>query len=198
MTIYHLILEATLGLTTFRFVTDYLEREQLSAGVRRGLLEDPPRRDPPHRLRGLVPARDGRGRPERRPRSVRETLRELLPSVAEALDAARRRARARLERLGVSTDEIREFALGGLPGAWTSSACRSQVSSAGSSRVRSGVPDRPDGRIATRYIRRVTESDSVVTEGVDRLGHRRGTGRVGDGLPPRRAGLEIRDRRREP
>jgi hypothetical protein len=29
VTIYHLILEATLGLTSFRFVTGYLEREGL-------------------------------------------------------------------------------------------------------------------------------------------------------------------------
>ena len=58
VTIYHLILESTLGLTTFRFATEYLEREGLLPGLRRGLLEDPPRRDPPHRLRRLVPARD--------------------------------------------------------------------------------------------------------------------------------------------
>ena len=32
MTIYHLILESTLGLTSFRFVTEYLEREGLLPG----------------------------------------------------------------------------------------------------------------------------------------------------------------------
>jgi ribonucleotide reductase beta subunit family protein with ferritin-like domain len=36
VTIYHLILEATLGLTSFRFVTGYLEREGLLPGFVEG------------------------------------------------------------------------------------------------------------------------------------------------------------------
>ena len=32
VTIYHLILESTLGLTSFRFITDYLKREELLPG----------------------------------------------------------------------------------------------------------------------------------------------------------------------
>ena len=63
VTIYHLILESTLGLTTFRFATEYLKREELAPGLRRRLLPYPPRRDAPHRLRRLVPARE-------RPRSA--------------------------------------------------------------------------------------------------------------------------------
>ena len=90
VTIYHLILESTLGLTSFRFITDYLEREGLLPGLRRRLLEDPPRRDPAHRLRRLVPARDGARAPGAAD-TVRETLRDLLPSVAESLSAPRRR-----------------------------------------------------------------------------------------------------------
>ena len=58
VTIYHLILESTLGLTTFNFVTGHLTREQQLPGFVDGLLEDPPRRDAAHRLRHLVPARD--------------------------------------------------------------------------------------------------------------------------------------------
>ena len=84
VTLYHLILESTLGLTTFRFVTEYLEARGAAAGLRRGLLEDPPRRDPPHRLRRLVPARE-RPRADEAAEAVRQALRELLPSVAEAL-----------------------------------------------------------------------------------------------------------------
>ena len=36
MTIYHLILESTLGLTSFRFITRYLEREELLPGFVEG------------------------------------------------------------------------------------------------------------------------------------------------------------------
>ena len=113
VTIYHLILESTLGLTTFRFATEYLEREELLPGLRRGLLAHPPRRDPPHRLRRLVPARE-------RPRSARGRR-------GHPRDAARSAPLGRrgpggagdgsgpdIERLGVSTDEVSEFALAGL------------------------------------------------------------------------------------
>ena len=58
VTLYHLVLEATLGLTTFKFATEFLERESLLPGFVQGHSEDPSRRDAPHRLWGLVPARD--------------------------------------------------------------------------------------------------------------------------------------------
>ena len=45
---------------------------------------------------------------------MRETLRELLPSVAEALGGAGDGSGPDIERLGVSTDEVRDFALTGL------------------------------------------------------------------------------------
>ena len=64
VTLYHQVLEGTLGLTSFKFITDYLNDNGLLPGFVDGLLEDPPRRDPPHRLRRLVPARD---RPRRTP-----------------------------------------------------------------------------------------------------------------------------------
>ena len=83
-----------------------------AAGLRRRLLEDPPRRDAPHRLRRLVPARDGRARTPTQADVVRATLRELLPAVAESLQAARRRRR--VDVLGVTEDELRAFALDGL------------------------------------------------------------------------------------
>ena len=61
VTLYHQILEGTLGLTSFNFVTGYLEREKPSPRIRRRLFEDPPRRAAPYRLRHLVSARS-RGR----------------------------------------------------------------------------------------------------------------------------------------
>src|SRR5215208_1217445 len=39
VTIYHLILESTLGLTSFRFITRYLEREELLPGFVEGYLK---------------------------------------------------------------------------------------------------------------------------------------------------------------
>ena len=42
VTIYHLILESTFGLTTFRFATEYLNREDLLPGFVDGLHAHPP------------------------------------------------------------------------------------------------------------------------------------------------------------
>jgi ribonucleoside-diphosphate reductase beta chain len=113
ITIYHLILESTLGLTTFRFATRYLERERLLPGFVEGyshIHHDETR----HIgygvwfLRESVRDDDGAGE------TVRATLRELLPSVAEALGGSSNGSGPDLERLGVSTDEVRQFALDGL------------------------------------------------------------------------------------
>ena len=109
------VLEGTLGLTTFKFVTDYLTREGLLPGLRRRLLEDPPRRDAPHRLRRLVPAREPSATTPPRPTWSATTLRDLLPSVADVARSRRRRAATPTSTsLGVTADEIRDFALGGL------------------------------------------------------------------------------------
>ena len=77
VTLYHLVLESTLGLTTFKFLTDYLAENELLPGFVDGYSQDPPRRDPPHRLRRLVPTRndpraprDGRRRPTYAPRTA--------------------------------------------------------------------------------------------------------------------------------
>ena len=113
MTIYHLILEATLGLTTFRFATEYLEREGLLGGFVDGYTEihhDETR----HIGYGIWFLRETvRDHPEAA-EAVRETLRDLLPSVAESLGGAGDGTGPDIERLGVTTDEVREFALGGL------------------------------------------------------------------------------------
>lgn len=111
VTLYHLILEGTLGLTTFKFSTDHLNREGLLPGFVEGygrIHHDETR----HIgygvwfLRESVRADPGAGD------VIRATLRELLPAVAEALSPPRQDGD--LTALGVTSDEIRAFALDGL------------------------------------------------------------------------------------
>ena len=122
ITIYHLILEATLGLTSFRFVTAYLEQHGLLPGFVEGYTKihhDETR----HIGYGVWFLRETvRGRPEVAD-PIRDVLRELLSAVAEALKPPQRAEARDWDALGASSDEIREFALGGLPAASTSSAC---------------------------------------------------------------------------
>jgi ribonucleoside-diphosphate reductase beta chain len=110
--IYHLILESTLGLTTFRFATDYLKREGLLPGFVEGyshIHHDETR----HIgygvwfLRETVREYSGAGE------IVRETLRDLLPSVGEALGGADGGG-PDIRRLGVEPEDVRTFALDGL------------------------------------------------------------------------------------
>jgi ribonucleoside-diphosphate reductase beta chain len=113
VTIYHLILESTLGLTTFKFATEYLKRKELLPGFVEGYSHI--HRDETRHIGYGVwflreSARDQDGAAD----AVRATMRELLPSVAEALGGAGNGAGPDIERLGVSTDDVREFALGGL------------------------------------------------------------------------------------
>lgn len=110
VTIYHLILEATLGLTTFEFSTRFLAREGLLPGFVEGYTKI---HHDEHRhigygiwfLRQAVTEDDGMGD------VVRATLRELLPAVAESLTPP---AGADASVLGASADDLRAFALDGL------------------------------------------------------------------------------------
>ena len=68
VTLYHQILEGTLGLDLVQLRHRLPGARGAAAGVRRRLLEDPPRRAPPHRLRHLVSARSRRRRPRPRRR----------------------------------------------------------------------------------------------------------------------------------
>lgn len=93
VTLYHLILESTLGLTTFRFVTDFLERESLLSGFVNGyskIHHDETR----HIGYGVwflrETVRDDLGAAD----VVRDTLRDLLPSVADSLSLPRSGQRA--------------------------------------------------------------------------------------------------------
>ncbi len=110
VTIYHLILEGTLGLTTFEFATRFMTREGLLPGFVAGYSKI---HHDEHRhigygiwfLRKAVLEDDSMGD------VVRGTLRDLLPAVAESLAPP---PGADASALGASADELRAFALDGL------------------------------------------------------------------------------------
>ena len=113
VTIYHVILESTLGLTTFRFATEYLEREELLPGFVEGysrIHHDETR----HIGYGVWFLREAVRETPDATEAVRQTLRDLLPSVAEALGGDGDDSGPDIERLGVSADDVRTFALNGL------------------------------------------------------------------------------------
>ncbi len=106
-------MEGTLGLTTFKFATDHLERESLLPGFVRGYSEihhDETR----HIGYGVWFLRETVRRSPDAAGYVRGMLRETLPSVAESLSPAAGDDGPDLGRLGVEPDEIRNFALDGL------------------------------------------------------------------------------------
>ncbi|HME03142.1 MAG TPA: hypothetical protein VKG38_08950, partial [Solirubrobacteraceae bacterium] len=107
---YHLILEATLGLTTFEFSTRFLNREGLLPGFVAGYTKihhDEQR----HIGYGIWFLRQAVTQTPAKGDVVRATLRELLPAVAESL-ALPQGADASV--LGASAKELRDFALDGL------------------------------------------------------------------------------------
>jgi ribonucleoside-diphosphate reductase beta chain len=111
ITLYHLILEATLGLTTFKFATDYLTREGLLPGFVEGyskIHHDETR----HIGYGVWFLRETvRAHPDQAD-TVRAMLRGLLPHVAESLEPPGDGDAANV--LGVTEDDLRAFALDGL------------------------------------------------------------------------------------
>ncbi len=112
VTLYHQILEGTLGLTSFNFVTGYLEREGLLPGFVEGysrIHHDEQR----HIGYGTWYLREAVAADASLGEAVRETLRELLPAVAESLTPPDREG-TDWDALGASAGEIRDFAIGGL------------------------------------------------------------------------------------
>jgi ribonucleoside-diphosphate reductase beta chain len=110
VTIYHLILEATLGLTTFEFSTRFMNRERLLPGFVAGyskIHNDEHR----HIGYGIWFLRQAVARYPKMADIVRATLRDLLPVVAESLTPP---VGADVSVLGASAEELRGFALGGL------------------------------------------------------------------------------------
>src|SRR4051794_3210726 len=110
VTIYHQVLEGTLGLTTFEFATRFLERDGLLPGFVEGysrIHHDEHR----HIGYGTWFLREAVAREPAMADVVRATLRDLLPAAAEALQVPEG---ADASALGASTDELRAFALAGL------------------------------------------------------------------------------------
>ena len=113
VTLYHLILESTLGLTTFKFTTDYLSGQKLLPGFVEGyskIHHDETR----HIGYGVWFLREKvREHPEAAD-VLRQTLRDLLPSVAASLAPPDTGSNIDVAAIGATSDGIREFALGGL------------------------------------------------------------------------------------
>jgi ribonucleoside-diphosphate reductase beta chain len=112
VTTYHLVIEATLGLTAFEFITRYLTDQGLLPGFVEGytrIHHDEQR----HIGYGIWFLREAAARDPELSEAIRGTLRELLPAVAAALSPPDSEG-LDFEALGASGDEIREFALTGL------------------------------------------------------------------------------------
>ncbi len=112
VTLYHQVLEGTLGLTSFEFVTRYLDRESLLPGFVAGyskIHHDEHR----HIGYGTWYLREAVATDPAAAEAVRATLRELLPLVAESLTPPEREG-TDWDALGAGGEEIRGFALGGL------------------------------------------------------------------------------------
>jgi ribonucleoside-diphosphate reductase beta chain len=112
VTVYHMVIEGTLGLTAFNFIVRYLEREGLLAGFVDGysrIHHDEQR----HIGYGTWFLREAVSADPALAENVRATLRTLLPATADALTPPDREG-TDWDALGASSEEIRDFALGGL------------------------------------------------------------------------------------
>jgi ribonucleoside-diphosphate reductase beta chain len=109
--LYHQIIEGTLGLTSFKFITDYLNQNDLLPGFVDGYTKihhDETR----HISYGVWFLRETiREHPEQA-ETARAILRDLLPHVADSLKLPGDGDTSSL--LGASEDDLRQFALGGL------------------------------------------------------------------------------------
>jgi ribonucleoside-diphosphate reductase beta chain len=111
ITLYHQVLEGTLGLTSFKFITDYLNDAGLLPGFVAGYSEihhDETR----HIGYGVWFLRETLREHPEQAETVREVLRDLLPHVADSLKLPGNGDASSV--LGVSEDELRAFALNGL------------------------------------------------------------------------------------
>jgi ribonucleoside-diphosphate reductase beta chain len=112
VTTYHMVIEGTLGLTAFNFITGYLDRSQELPGFVEGYtkIHHDEQRHIGYGtwfLREMV--RDEPALAD----NVRGTLRALLPAVAQALTPPDRDG-TDWEALGASAEEVRDFAVSGL------------------------------------------------------------------------------------
>jgi ribonucleoside-diphosphate reductase beta chain len=112
VTTYHLVIESTLGLTAFEFITRYLSSAQLLPGFTDGyarIHHDEQR----HIGYGVWYLREAANRDLALADRIRTKLRELLPAVANALIPPDQEG-TDWEALGATSAQIRDFALGGL------------------------------------------------------------------------------------
>jgi ribonucleoside-diphosphate reductase beta chain len=111
VTTYHLVIEATLGLTAFEFVTRYLRTNELLPGFVDGYshIHHDEQRHIGYGVWYLREAARDAGLADR----IRTKLHELLPAMANAL-APPDQEDTDWEALGATSDEIRQFALDGL------------------------------------------------------------------------------------
>jgi ribonucleoside-diphosphate reductase beta chain len=112
VTTYHMVIEGTLGLTAFNFIVRYLEREALLPGFVEGyskIHHDEQR----HIAYGTWFLREAVRETPALGENVRQTLRALLPAVAQAL-APPDREGTDWDALGAGSEEIRDFAVSGL------------------------------------------------------------------------------------
>jgi ribonucleoside-diphosphate reductase beta chain len=112
VTTYHVVIEGTLGLTAFNFITRYLEQSEQLAGFVEcysKIHHDEQR----HIAYGTWFLREAVRAEAALAENVRGTLRSLLPAAAQALTPPDRDD-TDWEALGASSDEIREFAMSGL------------------------------------------------------------------------------------
>jgi ribonucleoside-diphosphate reductase beta chain len=112
VTTYHLVIESVLGLTAFEFITRYLNNGDLLPGFVDGynrIHHDEQR----HIGYGIWYLREAATRDVALADRVRVRLRALLPAVASALTPPDREG-TDWEALGATSQQIRDFALGGL------------------------------------------------------------------------------------
>src|SRR5215213_6985365 len=112
VTVYHQVLEGTLGLTSYKFVTDYMDRQSLLPGFVEGYskIHHDEQRHIGYGtwfLRQAIKSQPGLAE------TVRGTLRDLLPAVSDALRPPERDG-GDWDALGASGEDIRDFAIGGL------------------------------------------------------------------------------------
>jgi ribonucleoside-diphosphate reductase beta chain len=109
VTLYHLVLEGTLGLTSFKFTTDYLSGAGLLPGFVDGygrIHHDETR----HIGYGVWLLREAVRADPAAGDVIRDALRELLPHAAGALSGGD----VDFAAIGVDADAVRTFALEGL------------------------------------------------------------------------------------
>lgn len=112
VTIYHQVIEGTLGTTAFRFITNHLNERDLIPGFVAGYRKIA-RDEQRHVAYGTGFLRAAVAAEPAQAERVRATLHDLLPAVAQALDPPPAENGGG-PAFGVDPDEVRAFALDGL------------------------------------------------------------------------------------